>query len=754
MECLEIDWNILENPGTLESARYQERPASSRLASRVTWRFLLNECPLHLRQGGVSVVVAPVDDGPPYLVYWGADLGDMSSADLGGLTAVRVPGRPHSGIDRPRQLGLVPDATSGFTGTPSLEGFRVGERRAALFPSPRRWTCEATDDALGSTLTASGRDDEAGWDVEVTLALTAAGLVRMRTSVTNIGAGDLHLAAVRNVLPVGAHANELLDLTGRWCRERVPQRHSFVQGGFVRTGRHGRTGHDAPLLLVAGVTGFGFGHGELWGVHAAWSGNSVTYAERTPEGECLLGGSEALSPGEVVLAGGESYASPWLLGAWSGRGLDGLSARLHAWLRSQSPRTRSERKVVINTWEAVYFDHDLATLTDLAERAASAGVERFVLDDGWFRGRRHDRAGLGDWTVDEAVWPHGLQPLIDAVHARGMEFGLWVEPEMVNVDSDLVRSHPEWVLSGRAERPVEWRHQQVLDLQHPDAYAYILGALRALLDEYDITYLKWDHNRDLLDAVHDGRPAVHGQTLAFYRLLDELRAAHPTLEIESCASGGGRIDAEVLTRTDRVWASDTIDAVERQHIQTWTTLLVPPEMMGSHVGGPKAHTTGRSLRLGYRAATALFAHFGVEWDLRTADEATLDDLRRWVELYKQIRPNLSSGTMVRGDHPDPAIMVTGLVNVARTEAWYVIATVASLATQSPTPVRLPGLDPTCRYQISCVTPSGDQHSMDLAATWLDGRTVETTGAALCAAGVRLPALAPESAHVFRVVVVP
>ena len=174
------------------------------------------------------------------------------------------------------------------------------------------------------------------------------------------------------------------------------------------------------------------------------------------------------------------------------------------------------------------------------------------------------------------------------------------------------------MLRGRAAVPPEWRQQQVLDLQDQGAYDDLRDALLALLDELDIAYLKWDHNRDLTDATHDGRPAVHGQTLAFYRLLDELRSAHPALEIESCSSGGARVDAEVLSRTDRIWPSDTIDPLERQHLQRWTSLLVPPELMGSHVGGPTAHTTGRTHSLRYRAATALLYSFGIEWDMSRA----------------------------------------------------------------------------------------------------------------------------------------
>ena len=299
-----------------------------------------------------------------------------------------------------------------------------------------------------------------------------------------------------------------------------------------------------------------------------------------------------------------------------------------------------------------------------------------------------------------------------------------------------------------AHRPT-WRHQQVLDLQNPDARAHVLGQLRMLLDEYDIAFLKWDHNRDLVDVAHDGRPAVHGQTLAFYGLLDELRESHPDLEIESCASGGGRIDLEVLTRTDRVWPSDTIDAVERQRIQRWTTLLVPPEMLGSHLGGPVAHTTGRSHRTGFRAATALLGHFGIEWDLRGLDDEERAEVAAWVALHKELRPLVANGRLVRADHHDPAVLVTGVVAPDRGEAWYVVATVDTTVTQSVGAVCLPGLDPAGTYLLTNRTPAGRDHVVEKGDTWLDGHGVVLTGRAMRETGVRFPGLAPEAARVLH-----
>ena len=701
---------------------------------------------VHLSRGGVSVVLAPSADGLAVL-HWGVALG---AVDPDALARLHVAGVPHSALDHPRLRGIVGENVAGYTGTPGLSGLRPGAGAAAWAPRLRDWSCDVDDSGEDARVALEAADDEAGWQVRVELELTRDGLVRMRTFVTNAGPGDLVLDQVRLALPVAPRATELLDLTGRWCRERTPQRRDWLHGTHLRESRHGRTGHDATLVMVAGTPGFGFGSGEVWGTHVAWSGDHATYAERTPEGECVLGGGELLGPGEVVLAEGETYRSPWLVGAHSTTGLDDMSARLHAWLRRQVPL--GERPVLVNTWEAAYFDHDLGRLSALADVAAQVGAERFVLDDGWFHGRRSDRAGLGDWTVDTGLWPEGLHPLIEHVQGTGMDFGLWVEPEMVNEDSDVVRAHPDWVLRGHGELPPTWRHQQVLDLQHPDAYAHVRDALLALLGEYDIAFLKWDHNRDLIDVAHAGRPAVHGQTAAFYRLLDELRAAHPGLEIESCASGGGRIDLEVLTRTDRVWASDTIDAVERQRIQRWTSLLVPPERMGAHVGGPVAHTTGRSHRLGFRAATALLGHFGIEWDLGAVSEEERTELAAWVALHKRVRPLIRSGRVVHGDPADPAIAVTGVVAEDRAEGWYVVATVDTTTTQGPGAVVLPGLDPERSYRVTHETPEGYRHPADLGTTWLDDADGPVVpGSVLAALGVRLPVLAPESAVVVRCV---
>jgi alpha-galactosidase len=691
----------------------------------------------YLRRAGVSLLLAPTAGDAPVVRHWGCDLGDLSAHDLTALARVTRPALTHSALDAPREADGLPLNSRGFTGTPALEVFRNGEGAAPVRLEDWRW--EHGQDSV----TVTGRDPVLRLAATTEWRLTDQGLVRTRTRVTNEGDDGLHVVAVRSTLPVAARATELLDLTGRWIRERVPQRHAWQQGTWARVGRHGRTGHDATLLLSAGTPGFGFRGGEVWSVHVAWSGDHATYAERTAEGECLLGGGEQLQVGEVALAAGEGYESPWLVGSWSAEGLDGVSGRIHEDVRSRTPRPL--RKVLVNTWEATYFDHDLGRLTRLAEAAAEVGAERFVLDDGWFRGRRDDRRALGDWTVDPDVWPDGLHPLVARLDELGLDLGLWVEPEMVSPDSDLARRHPEWILRAHGDLAPSWRHQQVLDLSAPGAYVHVRDALVALLEEYPVAFLKWDHNRDLVDV-----PGARAQTLACYRLLDELRERYPDLEIESCASGGGRVDLGILERTDRVWASDTIDALERLRIQRWTGLLVPPEMTGSHLGGPVSHTTGRNHRLELRAATALLGHFGIEWDLSSLGPADREAVSGWVALHRRLRDVVASGRLVRSDHADPGTQVTGVVAPDRGEAWYVVVHTDLPATQQPCPVRLEGLDPDRRYLLSDETPAADRPTLDLGPAPLAEGGVELPGSVLGAVGVRLGSPAPETARVLHV----
>ncbi len=707
---------------------------------------------LHLSVNGVSLVLDAQGERMPRILHWGAALGELSADDLEQLCLASGIQVISSVPDVPVPVGILPESATGWPGLPALSGHRDGHAWSPLFTLAGIEQSTAADGA--QCVTATGQDPSTQLTLCLEIELAPSGLLRLRAKVANDGPAGYALDGLVLALPVPSEATELLDLTGRHLRERSPQRTPFAVGTRIRDGRRGRTGLDATLVMAAGESGFDFAGGEVWALHVAWSGNHRTYAERLPDGRAVLGGGELLLPGEVRLGVDEEYQSPWLYAVY-GSGLDDVSARLHGYLRARPSHPRSPRPVVLNTWEAVYFDHSLEKLTALADVAAEVGAERYVLDDGWMRYRRDDKAGLGDWYPDENVWPKGLGPLVDHVQGLGLQFGLWVEPEMINPESDLARAHPDWIMATGDRTPPAWRFQQVLDLTHPGAYEYILERLSSLVGEYRIDYLKWDHNRDLIDAGHQpsGRPAVHEQTLATYSIMDELRSRHPGLEIESCSSGGGRVDLAILERTDRVWGSDCNDALERQSIQRWTQLLLPPELIGSHVGPTQAHTTGRRHDLSFRAGTALFGHFGIEWDIVSATSQEREELARWVAFYKDVRHLLHTGRVVRAEHPDPTLWVHGVVAQDGAEALFALVSTATAVTSPPGRVRLPGLDPDRSYQV-VLQPPGDQPMgiVDpLGVPWLNAGGVTLSGKVLEKVGFQSPDLHPEQILLLRVV---
>jgi alpha-galactosidase len=672
----------------------------------------------HLRAAGTSLVL-DARGAAASVLHWGPDLGD---ADI--PADIFVPAVPPSSIDVPLRLSILPSVLEGWTGRPAMDGagFELAE-------------AELQD----QTIFVRSTSTDATQEVSTELGMSSEGVLRLRHRVTNRGDAELTVPNLDMLLPIPAEASELLDFTGLWSHERQPQRAPLRHGVWSRESRHGRPGHDDAFLMIAGEPGFSFRTGRVWAAHLAWSGDKRIWAERSALGCSVLGAGELLAPGEIRLAPGDSYETPWLIAVFSDSGLDGLSDRLHPWIRSAAA-LRLPRPVVLNTWEAVYFNHDLPTLKHLADAAAEAGVERFVLDDGWFTGRRDDKRALGDWHVDPAVWPDGLHPLISHVHERGMQFGLWVEPEMISPDSALAAAHPDWILGGSAGPT--WRWQRVLDLTK--AYDHLLERLTALLTEYPIAFLKWDHNRDLLTPG-----TAHRQTRALYRLLIELKQAFPHVEIESCASGGARIDLGILPLVDRFWTSDTNDPLDRQSIQRWTGILIPPEYLGGHLGAGTAHVTGRTSALGFRLATALFGSAGIEWNLTAASPAERAGIAAWIAEHKRLRPLLHSGRVVRADSPDPARLLHGVIAQDRTHAVFALVTLGTPGAALPPPIRFPGLDPDRLYTVRPIG-TAPRYLQDAPPPWLAAGSVTLPGRFLTEAGLPSPLLTPEQALLLEI----
>ena len=445
-------------------------------------------------------------------------------------------------------------------------------------------------------------------------------------------------------------------LVGGWNSEFQLQRAEIATAETVFTSRRGMTSHHAnPWLAVDDGTA-GEEQGEVWSTALAWSGSWRITLHRDPVGRVTWTGGFGHEGLVWSLAPGETLETPVFAGLFTAGGFGAASRAWHAYVRRHVlPHPAETRPVLYNSWEATGFDVDEAGQTALAARAARLGVELFVVDDGWFGGRTSDHAGLGDWTPNPDRFPRGLRPLSDEVHRLGMRFGLWVEPEMVNPDSDLYRAHPDWVLHMANRDRTRMRQQLVLNLARPDTAEWTHAWLDRLVTEHGVDFLKWDANRPFTEAGWPGHAdpdrVFIEHTRSVYRIIDRLRADHPGLRIEACAGGGGRADLGVLARTDQVWTSDNTDPVDRIGIQHGFGQLFPAQVMGAWATDSPNVTTARSTPLRFRFHVAMAGVLGVGGDLGAWTEEELKEAAELIAAYKRIREPAQHGTAyrLRGD---------------------------------------------------------------------------------------------------------
>ena len=650
---------------------------------------------------------------------------------------------PHENApDQPVPASIMPLAHTGYLGMPLLEVLRGG-RSAVLQPEAvwlrsGRGADPAREFVVGMTDTAAGVTIESRWQVR------DSGVIAIEQRIAlESGEPVTVLRAASLVLPLPRWVSRMTQHRGRWSAE-MQARHSTLtdtprSGGSSRGGRSGFSG--GQWLIFDSATTHETDGGAL-GVHLAWSGDHLWQVDTDADGQSILWLGARLEAGEVTLSPGETFECPPVLLAPTMRGRGALRRLLHRYVRDEVLPSQSRsrpRKVHLNTWEACGFDLSVPRLETLAGEAARIGVERFVLDDGWFGGRRNDASSLGDWEPSSKIFPQGLAAFIEQVHSLGMDFGLWVEPEMVSPDSRLYAAHPDGCIHVDALPRRTQRQQLVLDLSRAEVADRVFFDIDRLLRQYRIDYLKWDHNRDLFPTALRGV----AQTRALYSLLDRLRAAHPQVEIESCASGGGRVDYAIMRRCARFWPSDNNDALERVRINAAWAQFMPLCSLGNHVGPSPNPVTGRELPMDFRAKVAMFGHMGVEADPSSMSDDDRRVLSHHISLYKTWREVIHEGEFYGIGSADPGISGGLVVHGSRALA---LVTRNDFAPDfESAPVRLPGLERERRYRVSLPEPWPAWASRYLAAAdqWRSGLVL--SGPALADGGLALPLRHPATA---------
>ncbi len=688
---------------------------------------------LRLDHGGTCLVL-DLRRGGARLVHLGAPLPE--SENLVALALASSRWRHESQPDHPPLPSLLPQAGQGGMATAAVRCLRLGQE------------CETSFNLIAATQQGSGlqlqfADAFAGIQVELRWQLHDTGMVSSHCRLTNTGTTPLTVVRLASLaLPLPGQFTQVVRFPGRWAAEMREERVPLARGLLAAVSHGGRPGFSGAQWVRLEGEDATETRGAVLGAHLAWSGDHELVIERDADNESRLLLAARIDIGEVILAPNEVYAAPEALFHCGEQGRYGLRTVFHRHALEQVlPRsaTSTPRKVHLNTWEALYFNQSLPDLCSLADTTAALGIERFVLDDGWFHGRRDDTTSLGDWTPDATVFPEGLSPLIAHVQALGMDFGLWVEPEMVSPDSDLYRQHPDWCIALPGQPRPTQRHQLVLDLSKAEVTNHVFSQLDALLRPGNIAYLKWDHNRELFPLA--GRSQA--QALAHYALLDRLRAAHPAVEIETCASGGGRVDLGVLQRCSRFWASDNNDPIERLAINLGWFQFLPPRVAGNHVGPSPNPITGRQSSMHFRARVALFGHMGVEADPRRMPSYDFAMLQQHIAFYREWRDVLHEGAWSIPECSEPGVY--GWLAMHEGRGLALAAQTRLAGTYDVPALRFTTLNPNARYRVKLPEPWPEKAQRYLAAPeqWREG--VVLSGTALATTGLALPLAQPETA---------
>ncbi|WP_040949552.1 alpha-galactosidase [Gorillibacterium massiliense] len=665
-----------------------------------------------------------------YLVhlYWGAKLRD--DRNLEGLP--NVPN--HDNLDQISQE--YPQYGNGDFREPAYQikladgsriselkykGYRVVPGKPKLEGLPAVYA-ESEEDA--ETLVIILGDDYSGLTVELSYTVFAEHDAIARSArLINNGSGSLRLLrALSASLDMDIPNYDALYLAGAWSREAHLQRRPLGPGTTAIGSKRGMSGHQLNPFFALVSPQAGEDQGEVFGFSLVYSGNFLAEAEVDPMGKVrvLMG----LNPFDFdwQLDAGDSFQTPEAVMVYSAAGLGGMSRTYHKLYRTRLARGMhrdKERPILVNNWEATYFNFNADKIEAIAKTGAELGIELFVLDDGWFGKRNDDTTSLGDWVVDKNKLPGGLRDVAERVNRLGLKFGLWFEPEMISPDSDLYRSHPDWCLHVPGRRRTLARTQSVLDMSRSDVREYLFATLSGIFSSVPIAYVKWDMNRSLTEigsaawsAEHQGEIA-HRYMLGVYELMERLTAAHPDILFESCASGGGRFDPGMLYYMPQTWTSDDTDSVERLKIQYGTSLVYPVSAMGAHVSAVPNHQVGRFTPLSMRGNVAMSGNFGYELDLTKFSEEEREEVKKQIELYKEVRSLVQQGELYRLISPFETQEASWMfVSQDREEALAFYFKVLAEPFKPTQLLRLKGLDPDLEYEVEGIGVFGGDRLMN------------------------------------------
>lgn len=526
-------------------------------------------------------------------------------------------------------------------------------------------------------------------------------VILRNTRIHNISDSTIEIDSAYSAnLDIAKGNYDLIYFSGGWGREREFCRSEIQQGAKIDiSNARGGSGHTLNPFIMVSEHNADEDKGNVYGFSLIYSGNHSSMIECDQYGNIRV--QQGINPFmfKWTLEKGESFVTPQCVMCYSENGIGGLSRELNDVYRTNLCRSKwadKDRPILINNWEATYFDFDEDKLLSIAKRAKEAGVELFVLDDGWFGTRNDDFSGLGDWTVNYDKLPSGIDGLAKKINDIGLKFGLWFEPEMVNPDSDLYRAHPDWAISVPNRISSLSRNQLILDLSRDDVCDYIITAVSDVLKSANIEYVKWDMNRPMTDMPYEGYN--HKYTLGFYKIMDAITGAFPNILFEGCSGGGGRFDAGVLAYMPQIWTSDNSDAAARLKIQYATSMGYPVSAISAHVTAVPNHQNGRITSLKMRADTAYAGVFGYELDITKMSDTELAEIKKQVETDKKLRTLMRTGDFYRILSPyETNYCSWEMVSKDKKEVFFNSAKIFSVANSHDIRIKLKGLDAEAKY---------------------------------------------------------